>query len=127
MKRIEALALTISKYSGGFDPEDRAFALCNPGRLRVFSVRTLPTISDEGLRSFGSWLDGLRALVFDLQVKCGGKSRTHMKTDASLKDLLGMWEIRTTRKPLTFLKRALGIDALDSLTPVSWFLEDAHA
>ena len=126
MKRIEALALTISKYSGGFDPEDEAFKLCNPGRLRSFSARTLQTSSDSRLRSFGTWLDGMRALVFDLQVKCGGKSRTHLKPAASLKDLLGIWEIRTMRKPLTFLKRAIGASDIFPTTPVSWFLEGSN-
>ena len=124
MRRIEALALVVAKYSGGFDPASEGFRLCNPGSLRVFSNRTMATMSPEGLRRFKSWTDGLRALVFDLQVKCGGGSRTHVKPDATLKDLLGMWEMRVPRKAVTFLRRALQDETIQAWTPVGWFLED---
>lgn len=124
IRRIEALALAICKFSGGFDPEDKAFRLCNPGRLRVFSNRTFPGEWDEGLRSFKTWKDGLAALVFDLETKCSGKSRTHMDPETSLKNLLNMWGISVPRKAITFLRRALEEPAIEASTAVGWFLED---
>lgn len=139
IRRIEALALVIAKYSGGFNPEDKAFQLCNPGRLRVFSNRTFPGEWNEGLRAFKSWTDGLRALIFDLETKCAGKSRTHMGPETTLKDLLGAWGMREPesahldgliywgippRKAVTFLRRALEDETIEKWTPIGWFMAD---
>ena len=124
MKRIEALALVITKFNGGFTPDDPAMQLNNPGRLRVFSCRTLPTVAEGGMRSFKSWADGFKALVYDLGVKCSGQSRTKLKPDSALKDLLGVWGFKDTRKAVLYLRRSLYDETITNHTPISWFLGD---
>src|SRR5579859_62878 len=118
MKRLETLALCIAKFSGGFDPEFPAFKSCNPGALKTFTVKRFMPSGEGGLRSFKSWTAGMEALVFDLKTKCSGNSRSRFKPDSKLADLLAVWGMKVTRKPILYIRRGTGDNSVGNLTPL---------
>ncbi|HEX3682201.1 MAG TPA: hypothetical protein VHU83_06630 [Bryobacteraceae bacterium] len=119
MDKIEALALCIASVSGAFTPGSEAMRLNNPGLLRAFSMRVE---AEDGLRKFGSWYAGFKALCFDLQTKCSGKSRAHIAAESPLKDLLKLWDIRSCHGQVNFLRRAIDDAAITDETPLSYFV-----
>lgn len=121
MKHIEHLALAIIRTCGGFTPDSEAFQLNNPGLLRAFSVNHRPD-SYKGYRRFLSWQGGFKALIFDLTLKCGGKSNASVEKVSQLKDLLALWEIKETRKTLNFLRRSCNDQSISDSTSLEYFV-----
>lgn len=119
--KIEQLALAIAKSCGAFNPESEAFKLNNPGLLTVYSVKHASEM-ENGKRRFASFSAGFRALVFDLQLKCSGKSRSKLKVDSPLTSLLGMWEVVDSRKFVLFLRRACNDETITEQTKLEYFL-----
>jgi hypothetical protein len=119
--KIEALAEAIMAYSG-YAPGSHLWKARNPGGLKAFSLKHE---SDEhGNRVFASLLDGLQALVFDLNLKLSGKSKVRLKATSTLADLAASYG-----KPATtgdawakFLRKALDAD-FNRKTPLSYFTE----
>lgn len=124
VRPLEALADAIISISGWHNPESAAYQNRNPGGL--------PAISDKhprderGMRIFRSALDGYQALLFDLAVKCDGKSRTRLKGESTLRDLvLAYHQPETAAKYVArYLKRALKDESITDKTPLSYFVRD---
>lgn len=78
------------------------------------------------MRIFRSALDGYQALLFDLAVKCDGKSRTRLKGESTLRDLvLAYHQPETAAKYVArYLKRALKDESITDKTPLSYFVRD---
>jgi hypothetical protein len=121
MNKIEALADAIVAYSGSTDPLSGGYKARNPGCLKSFTVKHPK--DDKGLRIFKSWLDGYQALLFDLKVKCGGKSRSKVGPDSNLADLIRSYCLPdgTTRYVAKFLRKALTDDTMDEHTKLGVF------
>lgn len=119
MKRIEALADAIQKYSGALEPDSAGYIARNPGLLRAFSTKHPKDAN--GLRIFQSWLDGYQALLFDLQVKVSGKSRSKVGADSNLKDLMQSYLLPsgTADYVARFMRRALKDDSITAATKLS--------
>jgi len=122
VNRLEALADAISHYSGYRDPSHPSYANRNPGRLRKFLVHQKADL--EGMRVFDKHVDGYTALLFDLEVKCSGKSRTGLKGESPLKELLYTLDFgeESIRYPVSFLRKALQVEDLNADTPLMFFL-----
>jgi hypothetical protein len=124
MSKLEALADSIISLTGYLNPESQAYQIRNPGMLPAISPKH--PRDEKNRRIFKSYLDGYQALLFDLVVKCGGKSRTFLRSDSSLRDLF-----KARGEPETsalyaarFLRRALHDDSISDKTSLSYFLED---
>lgn len=123
VSRLEALADAIMKYSGYGDPESDNYRFRNPGSLRGFTDKHLT--APDGKRVFKSFLDGYQALLFDLKVKCTGKSNTRLTQESSLTDLMTVYgQPATSAKYIAkFLKRALDDQSITDKTPLKFFVE----
>ena len=124
MRKLEALADSIVNFSGAQDPSSAAYQARNPGALKAFSPKH--SKDKTGLRVFKSWLDGYQALLFDLQIKCAGKSTFKQISAASnlsqLSVSMGM-SASTGRYLAKFLRQALADEAITEATPISYFHE----
>jgi len=76
---------------------------------------------------FASALAGIRACLFDLEIKIKGESRAGIDSNDKLENILrvfGVSEIGGQQQVVKFLKRALKNDSISRTTPLSFFLED---
>lgn len=123
MNRIEALADAIINYSGYNNPESEAYKARNPGLLKVYTFKHLKT--ENAVRIFKSALDGYQALLFDLSIKCHGKSRTRLKPTSTLHDLIEVYGHHdlTAQYVAKFLRRALCDEKISESTQLSYFIE----
>ena len=124
VRRLEALADAITRYSGFADPESEEYQIRNPGRLTAFSDKHART--PNGKRVFRSLLDGYQALLFDLAVKCVGKSNSGLKPASTLTDLVLVYGFPpgTVRFVAKFLRHALGDETVKETTPLSYFVTE---
>jgi hypothetical protein len=85
MIRIEALADALTRQNK-YEPDSHSYQTRNPGLLRAHSPKYVT--DGEGVRVFANFMDGYQALLYDLTVKCSGQSRTRLKPNSTLDDLL---------------------------------------
>lgn len=123
LKRLEALADAIARYTGWYDPESPVYQNRNPLALKAHSPQHPRDIN--GLRQFQSVLDGYQAGLFDLSIKCSGKSRTRLKPESTLLDLMLAYGHPATMADYVakYLKRALQDSTISKTTQLSYFLE----
>lgn len=123
-QKLEALAEAIVKVSGYLNPESSIHYGRNPGGLPAF----FPSHKRDadGLRVFNSMLDGLQALLFDIELKVTGKSKHRLRPNSTLIDLANAYE-----KPITsaavwakFMKHALRNEHINDKLQMSFFLEE---
>ena len=127
VNRIEGLLDAIASLKGWNTPESRAYQLRNPLLVQSFSRPGKNEITDDGLRVFSSALAGLRACLFDLELKVKGESRAGIKKDDLLENVLrvyGVTELGGQKSVVKFLKRALKTEDISTTTPLKWFLEE---
>jgi hypothetical protein len=95
----------------------------NPLGLKAYSMKYLR--DDSNNRVFSSVLDGWQAGIFDLRVKCGGRSSDkRLKPTATLLDLMFAygWKESMAESIAKFLRRALGDETISKKTPLGYFL-----
>lgn len=118
--RLYKLAMMIQEHEGYF-PGSRAFRNCNPGNLRSSAFSTS---SDGGYAKFDSYFDGLFALLFDLWIKCDGRSSRRIKPESTLFELIEVWApAEDSNDPAHYARvvaERLGVDVTQR---ISWFLE----
>lgn len=94
MRKLDRVAEAIMAFEGwrpGTDQEaSRSYRNSNPGNLRsgVGEIR-----KDDGFAVFGSWEDGVHALVWDLQVKCSGLSKACLPSGSRLKKTHNLYDL----------------------------------
>lgn len=123
LNKLEVLADAISYNNKAHEPETPAYQNRNPGNLLAFSFKH--PRDEQGRRIFSSFLDGYQALLFDLRIKCAGKSRANISDKANLNDLMksyGQSGSLAGRFIAKRIKKALNADVTE-LTPLSFFLE----
>lgn len=126
VNKIEALFDAIASLRGWNNPDSVAYQLRNPLLVQSFSRPGKNEIDDEGRRVFTSSLAGIRAGLFDLQIKIDGESRAGLKKEDRLANLLRVYQIPEKlgqQQIVKFLKRALRDDSLTTETPLSYFRE----
>jgi hypothetical protein len=120
MTRIEALALALAHANNWMEPDSLAFSLMNPGLLKAFKLSQ--TMDANQHRVFESVLNGFQALLYDLETKCSGRSRSKLKPTSAITDLLAVYSQSNPGAVLKFLRKALNVSITDK-TPLSFFLE----
>lgn len=123
MTRIEALLDAISACNGFRNPESHAYQARNPLMLKEFTNG----VYRDRLRRFSSVLHGIQAGLFDLQVKCSGKS--HAKLDPpTLQGLVRVYALpdRTADYAARYLRKALGDAAISECTELTYFVEKSN-
>lgn len=125
--RIEALVDAIAHLKGSLsNPDSDLYQIRNPLGLPSFSRPGKNEIDDQGRRVFTSVLAGLRASIFDCELKCKGTSRAGIKVDDKLENILRVYGVDSKLgmdQVIKFLKRALKNQEISRQTPLSWFLE----
>lgn len=127
VNRIEALHDAIAGLNNWSSPDSEAYQLRNPLLLRSFARPGKNEIDDKGRRVFSSSLAGVRAGIYDLELKLKGESRAGLKKYDKLENLLrvfGISEKLGQTQIVRFLRRALKIEDITNQTPLAWFLED---
>ncbi len=126
VSRIEALFDSLASLKGWSSPDSEAYQLRNPLLVQSFSRPGKNEIDEKGRRIFTSSLAGIRAGLFDLEIKLKGESRAGIKSDDKLENILrvfGVTELGGQQQVVKFLKRALKIQDIKLTTPLTWFLE----
>jgi hypothetical protein len=120
---LEAVAEAIVEKSGYLIPDSSLHKARNPGGLLAFS--TSQARDENGYRAFGSVLDGLQALLFDVEIKLAGRSRAHLTPANSLEDFaVSCGQPATAAQAWArFLKRALADEAISAKTQIGYLLE----
>lgn len=122
-RTLEAIAEAIAQTSGYHTPDNPLYAARNPGGLPAAPSHTR---DESGRRVFASVLDGLQALLFDVEVKMQGKSRAKLKPTNTLADFaVAFGQPATAAQAWSkFLRRALHDDKITHKTPIEYFLGD---
>ena len=126
VNRLEALLDAIASLRGWSNPESDAYQLRNPLLVQSFSRPGKNSIDLEGRRMFESELAGLRAGLFDLELKCKGESRAGLKAGDALENLLRVMNLTEKlgqQQVVKFLRRALKDPEITTTTPLSYFIE----
>ena len=123
-KSIEALAEAVIHYSGYSEPSSTLYAARNPGALKATSMRHVK--NDEGYRVFNSFVDGVQALLFDIQLKVTGQSWAKLKSTSTLRDLALSYSLEVTHANAwaRFLRKALNDNGITAETELGYFLKD---
>jgi len=127
VSRLEALHDAIASLRGWNNPDSASYQLRNPLLVKSYSRPGKNIITDDGSRVFSSELAGLRACLFDLELKVKGESRAGIKKDDLLENVLrvyGVTERLGQQQIVKFLKRALKTQDISVTTPLTWFLEE---
>ena len=128
INKIEALLDAIASLKGYSNPDSPSYQLRNPLMVKSFSKPGKNTITEDGTRIFETSLAGIRACLFDLQLKVSGKSRAGLKSTDLLENALrvyGITELGGQQAVVKYLKRALKTQDIKTTTPLRWFLEEA--
>lgn len=117
-QRLEALAEAIAHVSGYHDPASSLYRARNPGGLKP--ILKQHARDEHGNRVFRSVLDGMQALLFDLQFKINNR----MGEAGTLADLALAYHQPTAAKAWArFLKAALADDSINPNTVLKSLLE----
>jgi len=127
VSRLEALHDAIASLRGWNNPDSISYSLRNPLLVQSFSKPGKNEITEDGLRVFNTELAGIRACLFDLELKVSGKSRAGIKPDDLLENVLrvyGITERLGQQQIVKYLKRALKTQDVSVTTTLKWFLEE---
>jgi len=126
MKKLEHLVLAIGRFHGVMDPSSEAYKLANPLLLRSFALPGKHLINEAGIRIFDSLLNGLKAAMFDIELKASGKSRANAGPDSTLEHFLKCYGINSSAgcdHIVTFLRRALADETISRHTLMVYFAD----
>lgn len=125
-RRLEAIAEAIIETSGYRVPDGPLYAARNPGGLPAFSPSHAR--NEQGQRVFSSVLDGIQALMFDIEVKMAGKSRARLQPTNTFADFASAFGQPATAAQAwaKFVRRALQDDAITHKTALSYFLGESQ-
>lgn len=120
-RQTEALAMAMALFSGYFGPPSELSKAKNPGGLRVYSMAHRST--ESGYRVFKSFIDGMQALLFDLNAKMSGNNWSELTSTSTLKDLAASYSLpeHVAESWVMLLKAALNDDTITSDLPLSYF------
>lgn len=123
-RKLEAIAEAIADTSGYRTPDSPLYAARNPGGLAAFSPAHPRDVNSR--RVFTSVLDGMQALMFDIEVKMAGRSRANLQPNSTLADFAVAFGQPATAAQAwaKFIRRALHDEAVTHKTMLSYFLGD---
>jgi hypothetical protein len=121
-KKLEMMAEAIIKYSNYHNPDSAVYQARNPGGLRAFSPQH--PRDEQGNRVFRSVLDGMQALLYDVELKITGRSKARLTPQNTLVDLATAYGQNpgAAQAWVKFLRRALADESITHKTQLSYFL-----
>jgi len=121
-RKLEAIAEAIAETSGYKIPDGPLYAARNPGGLKAISPAHAK--NEHGHRTFSSVLDGLQALLFDIEVKMTGRAKIKLQPTSTLSDFaVAFGQPATAAQAWSkFLRRALHDDKITHKTTIQYFL-----
>ena len=123
--KIEAIVDAMANLNGASsNPDSELYQIRNPLGVKNYSLPGKNSIDDRGRRIFSSWIAGYKAATFDIEVKISGKSRSGVKEDDNLSNLLrvlGLTEKLAHQQIVKFLRRALKDQSITTETPLAYF------
>lgn len=122
--RLEALCDALAHMNGALDPLSDAYRLRNPLLLLAFNLKH--PRDEKGRRIFRNFQIGYENGVFDLSLKCTGRSRAKLTPDSTLTDLTHIYGNPTTSAKylVNYLRHALQDETITARQPLRWFVED---
>lgn len=122
--RLEALCDAFAHLNGALDPQTDAYRLRNPLLLLAFNVKH--PRDEKGRRIFRNIQVGYENGVYDLSLKCTGRTRAKLTPDSTVTDLAHVYAHPTTavRYLVNYLRHALNDDTITARQPLRWFVED---
>lgn len=123
-RKLEALLEAFAEMNNSRRPEDAAFHAKNPMRLQEFTPEGKAT---GRLRRFESLHGGILSGLYDLRVKCSGKSRAKLDGDNfTIRGLVRVYSLHDINAQYIcrFLKKALNDPSINPDTKLSYFVED---
>lgn len=127
--KIEVLLLALASLNRAHIPTSDAFRLKNPLLIKSFALPGKHDVDDDGRRQFLSILAGMKAGLFDLELKVSGKSRAGLKPTDTLENLCrvyGRSDRGAMNEVANFVRVALNDDSITTKTPLSFFLADGE-
>lgn len=123
-RKLEALAEARVRYSGYLNADNSLYAARNPGGLVAFS--STQTKDEQGFRTFRSMLDGMQALLFDVELKMAGRSRAALSPESTLTDFAEACGQQATAAVAwaSFLRKALRDTNISQKTTIAYFIGD---
>lgn len=91
VSKLEFLCDAITEYLGSHDPQSRAYKLRNPLALKEVKViqgeSGKKVIQFGDLRQYRSWVHGYESGLYDLRMKCSGRSSSGLTQFSSITEL----------------------------------------
>ena len=92
--RVETLVDSLARINGAHDPESEAYQIRNPLLLVSFAKPGKHDTDEKGRRIFSSYINGYKAGVYDVTLKCSGKSRANVDVNGTLTQLFPSFRTR---------------------------------
>jgi len=122
--RLECLLSAIAAYNKSQIPTDPAYHANNPLRLGEFDKN----IATGKLRKFKSMHSGLVSGLYDLRLKCSGKSNANMQ-DGTIKNLMRVYLLHdgTDEYVCRYLRQSCKDETISPETKLEYFLDARSA
>lgn len=124
-KKLESMFDAISQLKGFHNPDSYCYQIKNPLMVKSFTQLGRHEIDDEGRRIFKSQLAGIKAGLFDLEMKVSGRSRAGLGEADKISNLLrvyGISELLGQQNVLKYYRRATKDNSVTLDTPLTHFL-----
>ncbi len=140
ISKVEALADSIIAFTSYCDPGSAQYRYRNPLGLMAFCRHALPFRKcaecvepksarieydpDTGMRIFRSHIRGYQYAIYDLQIKCEGRSYSKVRRTSSIRELIRSYYLpdATADCSVCFLRKALDDDSITEDTPIEYFV-----
>ncbi len=108
VSKLEFLCDAIAEYAGSHDPRSPAYKARNPLALKETRLEE-KQIRFGPLRTYRSWVHGYESALYDLRLKCSGKSKSGITQYSSISDLTKYYGMNgsTAQNVANFLSVAL--------------------
>jgi hypothetical protein len=129
-RKVEALFDALAHINGWANPESTAYRLRNPLCVKSFALLGRHEIDEEGRRVFSSQLAGIKAGLFDLELKLRGESRAGIKASDKIVNVLrvyGVMELLGQQKVMKFFRRSVQDPEVTADTTLDYFLQTASS
>jgi hypothetical protein len=123
-RKVETLLDSIAQLKGFHNPESWNYQARNPLGVKSFAPLGRHEIDDEGRRIFPSQLAGIKACLYDLEMKIRGESRAGLKITDRISNLLrvyGISEILGQQQVLKWFRRATKDSTVTLDTELTFF------
>jgi hypothetical protein len=124
-KKLESMFDAIAQLKGWHNPDAYAYQIKNPLMVKSFTQLGRHEIDDEGNRIFKTQLAGIKAGLFDLEMKVSGRSRAGLKDGDKISNLLrvyGISELLGQQNVLKYYRRAIKDSSVTLDAPLTHFL-----